>query len=159
MSIDTQALDAVIGTFGWVVGLALILVATSLFGLTVHFARSLVDPGLGRIVGRAVLAFVAIAMITAGGALLGIGTEAFLGYPFGESSGGTVLFAYLGGLALSTMELAMTFGLARRLADRSESRLHALFAWATLAAGHVACVLTLILAFVCLVVGINMATA
>lgn len=159
VSIDTQSLDAVIGTFGWVVGLALILVATSVFGLTVFWARALDEPGLGRIIGRTVLAFLAVGMMTGGGMLLGIGTEAFLGYPFGQTSGGTVLFAYLLGLTLATMELALTHGLARRLADRTESTLPGLFAWGAFGLGQVTWGLTLAMAFICFVVAINMALA
>ena len=135
----------------------MILVGFSMFGLAVHFARTIDPASVARILGRGALAFVAIVTMTIGGWLAALGTEALLGFPFGDSSGGLVLFAYLGGLALGTMELSLTHGLLRRSADATESMPVELTAHAVFVAGQLALCLTLLMAFICFVVAITMA--
>ena len=156
-SFDVESVDAFITAIGWVLGLSLIFVASSVVGFTFWWAQALDEPGLLTLIGRTMLAFFGILLITAGGASCAIGTESALGYPFGASSGGTVLFAYLLGLRLATLELAASHGLLRQLADRTESTLHTAFAMATLATGSLVWGFTALLSFICFVVAMNMA--
>ena len=157
MSIDNQSIGAIISAIGWLVGLSMLLVGGSILGFAFWWARALVAPGLAKLFLRSTLAWIGIVLTTFGTAGICLGTEVALGAPFGRSSGGMVLFAYLLGLRLITFELATSHGLLRQLERRTDSGLHDVLAWVTGAAGALAWVITAGFGFLCFVTAINMA--
>ncbi len=156
-SFDTDSLDAIITGVGWLVGLSMVLVGGSIVGFAFWWARALEAPGLGKLALRAVPSWAGILLVSSGAAGIAVGTEAALGYPFGASSGGLVLFAYLLGLRLATWELALAHGLLRQLAARTGAGLHAACAGLCGAALGGAWLLLCAHSFICFVVGLNMA--
>lgn len=156
-SIDTGAMDALISAVGWVFGISMLLVGGSLYGFAFWWAPAIRTTSLGKPLARAVVAWIGIGLVTFGAAGVAIGTESLLGYPFGSSSGGLVLFAYLLGMRLATWELAVSHGLLHQLHERTDSGLHLACAWATAALYAAAWGFFVLLAFICFVVGSNMA--
>ncbi len=155
---DTDAYDAIIVGVGWLLGLSMVLVGGSLVAFTFWWATQMSRVrGLGKPLARALLAWTGIGLATFGAASIAIGTEAALGYPFGDSSGGMVLFAYLLGLRLATWELAVSHGVLHGLTARTESTLHQAAAWVTAAFLAGASLLFVAHGFICFVVGLNMA--
>jgi len=135
VSIDTQTLDAVMISFAWLLGASLGLIAASGVGFVFWWAQAMERPGLAKITIRAALSWLSIAVAVVAGMSLAIGLEASLGYPFGASSGGLVLWAYVLGLALGTRELATSFALLHRRAEREDSGLGRAMAAMTAATG------------------------
>ncbi|MCA9605624.1 MAG: hypothetical protein KC619_08525 [Myxococcales bacterium] len=158
-SFDTGAMDALISAIGWVFGISMFLVGSSLLGFSFWWARTMETTGLGKPLTRALIAWVGIGVTTVGAGGMGIGTESALGYPFGDSSGGLVVFAYLLGIRLATWELAVSHGLLHQLAQRTESGVHQVCAWSTGALLAMTWCLLAIMSFLCFVVGLNMAFA
>ncbi|MBX3273775.1 MAG: hypothetical protein KF729_26155 [Sandaracinaceae bacterium] len=156
MTFDTQSIDAVIGALGWILGLSLTLSAGSGLAFAMWWALALDAPGLAKLALRAALAWASLLVTTLGIASLGVAIEVSLGYPFGASSGGLSLFAYLAGLRMATAELAVSHGLLRQHAQRTGSGASAAAAAATAGALALAWGCAALMTFVCAVVGLNM---
>ena len=156
MSIDANSLDAMVSAMGWLLGLSSALVAGSIFGFTSWWASALRAPSLAVLLGRGVLAFFAIGLLTFGLAAIAIAIEAMAGYPFGPSSGGTVLLAYVTGMRLATFELAVSAVMLTQHSERTDATLSRLLATLTSAFTVVSWYLTTALAFIVAIVMLNM---
>jgi len=119
--------------FGWLLGLSLTLIAASGVGFVLWWAPAMERPGLLKITARAFVSWASIGLAVIGAMSLAVAIEASLGFPFGASSGGLVLWAYALGLTLGTWELATSLGLLHQRAEREGSGLAR--ACATMTAG------------------------
>lgn len=157
MSIDTQTLDAVMISFGWLLGISLSLIALSGVGFVFWWAQAMEAPGLVKITARAALSWMMIAVAVVGAMSIAVAVEASLGFPFGASSGGLVLWAYLLGLTLGTWELATSFALLHQKAEREDSGVCRGLAAMTAATGVFVWALRAATTFICVVVALTMA--
>ena len=156
MSFDTETLDLLISSFGWLLGMSCALVGGSITAYTLWYASSADRPNLFPILVRSAAGVFGIGVSTVGLVLLSIATEAFLRYPFGPSSGGTAWLGYFFGMHLLTANFFADHLLLKGYAARSGSEL-ARAAAALMSATSIVCYwLTLVLGFVVVLVMLSM---